>query len=63
MQRCRVLPTPGRRVIRLGAPEDIFVLDGLSVQVKGRSPGTLVFGDGTTYLPVPSRREDGLPVR
>lgn len=34
-------------------PVPQFVLDELSVQVKGRSPGALVFGDGTTYLPRP----------
>lgn len=34
-------------------PVPQFVLDELSVQVKGRAPGALVFGDSINYLPRP----------
>ena len=34
-------------------PVPQFVLDELSIQVKGRVHDALVFGDGTTYLPRP----------
>lgn len=34
-------------------PVPQFVLNELSLQVKGRDPGALVFGDGTNYLPRP----------
>lgn len=43
--------TKSRKVRPVPVPQ--FVLDELSVQCKGRARGSLVFGDGTDYLPRP----------
>jgi integrase len=43
--------TRSRRQRSVPAPQ--FVFDELSVQCRGREPGTLVFGDGAHYLPRP----------